>query len=62
MQRLVLRDGRTGHSGAAPAAALFLLIGATPLTGWLSRTVRRDDHGFIITGSDLLAGAHPSAP
>ena len=35
-----------------PAAALFVLIGAQPFTGWLPETVRRDQWGFILTGPD----------
>jgi thioredoxin reductase (NADPH) len=29
------------------------MIGATPHTGWLPDDVVRDQHGFILTGSDL---------
>jgi thioredoxin reductase (NADPH) len=30
---------------------LFLFLGATPCTEWLSNTVERDENGFILTGS-----------
>ena len=36
-----------------PAAALFVMIGATPHTDWLPDDVGRDRHGFILTGRDL---------
>jgi hypothetical protein len=36
-----------------PAAALFVMIGATPHTDWLPDDVVRDQHGFILTGRDL---------
>ena len=34
---------------------LFCFLGASPCTDWLGDTVARDDHGFVLTGSD--AGA-----
>jgi thioredoxin reductase (NADPH) len=36
-----------------PAAALFVMIGATPHTDWLPGDVARYRHGFIVTGRDL---------
>jgi thioredoxin reductase (NADPH) len=36
-----------------PTNALFIFIGALPHTDWLENVVRRDDHGFILTGPDL---------
>ena len=53
LTELVLRDRRTCHDETVPAAALFVMIGATPHTGWLPAAVRRDRHGFILTGRDL---------
>jgi thioredoxin reductase (NADPH) len=38
-----------------PFAFLFLFLGAAPCTDWLGDTVARDDHGFVLTGSE--AGA-----
>ena len=38
------------------AAALFVLIGATPHTDWLPKGIVRDDKGFILTGQDLPPG------
>ena len=55
LRELVLRDESTGSNYAVAAAALFVLIGATPRTDWLPESVRRDDKGFILTGADLLA-------
>jgi thioredoxin reductase (NADPH) len=34
------------------AAALFIMIGAAPNTGWLSGLVELDDKGFVITGPE----------
>jgi len=50
---LVLRDWATGRDETVSAAALFVMIGATPHTDWLPDDVARDQHGFILTGHDL---------
>jgi thioredoxin reductase (NADPH) len=66
LTELVLHDRRTGHGETVPAAALFVMIGAIPHTGWLPDEVRRDRHGFILTGRDLAgqgrAGPDRQAP
>jgi thioredoxin reductase (NADPH) len=33
---------------------LFILIGGVPLTAGVAGWLRRDDHGFLVTGRDLL--------
>jgi len=53
LTELVLRDRATGRDETVPAAALFVMIGATPHADWLPDDVARDQHGFILTGSDL---------
>ena len=53
LAELVLRDRATGRDETAPAAALFVMIGAVPRTDWLPDNVRRDRRGFILTGRDL---------
>ena len=43
-----------------PASSMFIFIGALPRTDWLAGLVERDNHGFILTGPDLLRnGEHP---
>jgi thioredoxin reductase (NADPH) len=59
LSSLTLRDRRSGASEAVPAAALFVLIGAEPHTGWLPEAIQRDRWGFVVTGADLLAGGTP---
>ena len=42
-----------------PATALAIFIGAQPHTDWLAGVVKRDQHGFIPTGPDLLQDGKP---
>jgi thioredoxin reductase (NADPH) len=56
LERLTLEDSTSGHAETVPAAALFALIGAEPCTEWLPEEVRRDEKGYVITGTDLLRG------
>jgi thioredoxin reductase (NADPH) len=53
LTELALRDSARGREETVPAAALFVMIGATPHTGWLPSDVARDRRGFILTGRDL---------
>src|SRR2546422_6226845 len=49
-------------SSDLPAQSLFVLIGALPYTDWLGDTVLRDEHGFILSGPDLVRdGSLPPA-
>ena len=62
LEALTLRDNATGLTTTLPAAALFILIGVVPHTGWLAATVERDERGFLLTGRDLLRdGGRPRA-
>jgi len=54
LEHLVLRDTRSGDTRQVRAEALFALIGAVPSTDWLPPRIRRDQWGFIATGSDLV--------
>jgi thioredoxin reductase (NADPH) len=56
-----LQDAKDGSTQTVPASALVVLIGAVPHTDWLPPQIGRDDHGFILTGSDLAAGGNPAA-
>jgi thioredoxin reductase (NADPH) len=56
LQTLTLTDARAGRTETVAAAALIVLIGAVPHTDWLPPDIRRDDHGFILTGSDSERG------
>jgi thioredoxin reductase (NADPH) len=53
LEELVMHNVASGRTRTVPAAALFVLIGARPHTGWLPVGILRDDKGFILTGQDL---------
>jgi thioredoxin reductase (NADPH) len=59
---VTLRDTVTGLTTERLVTAVFILIGAIPRTGWLPPEIRRDDHGFVLTGgaSGYLPGVQES--
>jgi thioredoxin reductase (NADPH) len=59
LESLTVLDQASGVTETVPAAAVFVLIGAEPRTQWLPDEVRRDRWGFVVTGTDLMAGGHP---
>jgi thioredoxin reductase (NADPH) len=59
LEALTIEDTETGQREQLPAAAVFIMIGAKPCTGWLRGTVELDDHGFILTGRDIPPEAWP---
>jgi thioredoxin reductase (NADPH) len=56
LERVTLRDVRTGETRDVDTSWLFVFIGAEPHTDWLDGVVVRDERGFLITGPDLLTG------
>jgi thioredoxin reductase (NADPH) len=56
LEALTLHDRANGEREDVPATWLFIFIGALPRTDWLAGVVCRDDHGFVVTGQDLLGG------
>lgn len=59
LQSILLANTGTDEVEELPADAMFLLIGARPITIGLEGWIRRDEHGFLLTGQDVLAGAPP---
>ncbi|MFJ6758042.1 MULTISPECIES: FAD-dependent oxidoreductase [unclassified Streptomyces] len=55
LERLTLHDADTGENKEVPARFMFTFIGARPHTDWLAGVVERDEYGFVLTGSDLIA-------
>jgi thioredoxin reductase (NADPH) len=60
LERVRVRDADGSEEDLA-AAALFVFIGAAPRTDWLGTLVERDEHGFILTGLELLRDSKPGA-
>ncbi|HEX4735598.1 MAG TPA: FAD-dependent oxidoreductase, partial [Thermoleophilaceae bacterium] len=50
LERLDIRNNESDAVTTTPAAALFILAGAEPRTGWLPDAVERDEAGYVITG------------
>jgi thioredoxin reductase (NADPH) len=59
LEHLVLKDLDSGLTETVAAAALFILIGAEPHTGWLPEEIVRDQQGYVVTGPDLLQDGEP---
>ena len=57
LEALSIRDVKSGASRVVEARALFIMVGATPNTEWLSGLVKLDDKGFVVTGSAAEAEA-----
>jgi thioredoxin reductase (NADPH) len=53
LQRLTIRNVKTGGIDVVPAQSLFVFIGATPSTEWLPTSVKRDEKGFVMSGLDF---------
>ncbi|HMK28476.1 MAG TPA: FAD-dependent oxidoreductase [Terriglobales bacterium] len=54
LEEISILCSKTGCVERVPATGLFIFIGAQPRTDWLGDQVERDDHGFILAGSQLL--------
>lgn len=62
LERIELFDRERGVRETVRTDALFVMIGARPHTDWLPQAVRRDQHGFVLTGSDLSADVTAGRP
>lgn len=54
LEAVSYRDNSTGEEEREAGAALFVFIGAKPCTDWLEGVIKMDEHGFILTGPQLL--------
>lgn len=55
LEAVLWRDGRSGQNTRRPIRHLFLFIGASPNTDWLSGSgVLLDPRGFVLTGQDCV--------
>jgi thioredoxin reductase (NADPH) len=54
LESLVLEQRKSRERRTVTAQSLFILIGALPHTDWLGDSVLRDEHGFLVSGTDLV--------
>ena len=57
LRSVILRSEGNDVTDELAADAMFLLIGGRPITIGLEGWIRRDEHGFLLTGQDVLADA-----
>ena len=56
LEAISVADAETRET--LPTKSLFIFIGAQPHTDWLAGKLERDEHGFILSGPDLLRDGH----
>lgn len=58
LEAITVARGSDGEAQTqtVPAVALFVFIGAEPCTDFLDGFVERDEHGFVLTGPELIRG------
>jgi thioredoxin reductase (NADPH) len=54
LECIILKNTETGEQKTIEAVALFIFIGARPVTDWIKSNIFMDSKGFIETGRDLL--------
>ena len=54
LEEIEVIDRKTGTTSRRAATVLFVLIGAEAATDWLPSEIARDEHGFILTGTDAM--------
>ena len=62
LERLQIRNNETGEVDDVRAAALFILAGAEPRTGWLPDAVERDEAGYVLTGGSGARSLETTVP
>ncbi|MEL6923072.1 MAG: hypothetical protein AAFO94_03415 [Bacteroidota bacterium] len=53
LQCLIIENMEDNSNYRVPADALFIFIGARPVTDWIGNNILRNDKGFIETGRSL---------
>ena len=61
LEAVTIRNVKSGTTRLIDTGALFIMVGASPNTEWLSGLVKLDDKGFVITGAGVGASATPFA-
>lgn len=54
LEAIEVIDRSTGITSRRDARVLFVLIGAEATTDWLPSQISRDEHGFVLTGTDAM--------
>jgi thioredoxin reductase (NADPH) len=54
LESITVADSSTGGEEELPADGMFVFIGAVPGTDLVRGLVELDDHGFVLTGTDLM--------
>ncbi|WP_299406288.1 cyclic nucleotide-binding domain-containing thioredoxin-disulfide reductase [uncultured Roseobacter sp.] len=52
LEKITICDRASGQNWDLRTAALFVMAGAAPNTGWLSGLIKLDDKGFVLTGAE----------
>ena len=61
LEAVTVTDGVTGERREVPADAMFIFIGTAPRTALCGDLVLRDEHGFVLTGRDVMTeGRRPA--
>ena len=61
LKSLTIRNVKSGTTSNVDTRALFIMVGASPNSEWLSGMVELDSKGFVITGSGTTAATSPFA-
>jgi thioredoxin reductase (NADPH) len=59
LEGVTIRNAKTGATRVVDTRALFIMVGASPNTEWLSGLVDLDDKGFVLTGSGANGSVSP---
>ena len=57
LEAVTVRNATTNTTRVVDTSALFIMVGASPNTEWLSGLVNLDDKGFVITGAGVATPA-----
>ncbi len=58
LEAIDVRDLATGETTRLDSGGLYIFIGADAQTEWLPPEIALDDHGYVLTGSDMRAADH----
>lgn len=59
LEKIVIKNTKTGSVQTLPAAALFVFIGVLPQSKFIADVVMTSGKGYILTGSDLMLDKTP---